>query len=291
MRIKSLEFRARAVMQGFWSGMHRSPRHGFSAEFTEYRPYVPGDDLRALDWRVYARSDRYYLRKFEDETNLACHFLIDGSKSMQFASANYSKADYAKTLAATLAWFLHQQGDATGLVRFSDSLDEHIPARARPSHLRTLFAALDRAIPATRTDLTTPLESIPRIIRKRGILVLVSDFLAPLDRVGRSLARLAACGHEISIFHVLDPREIDFEFTEPALFRDSESGREVYIDPKVAAKRYREKMQSHCDELRTVCTSCGAHYHFFSTERPLEFALFDYLQDRARLRPTVRRRS
>jgi len=291
MRIKSLEFRARAVMQGFWSGMHRSPRHGFSAEFTEYRPYVAGDDLRSLDWRVFARSDRYYLKKFEDETNLGCHFLVDGSKSMQFSSGDYSKAEYAKTMAATLAWFLHQQGDATGLVRFSEGLDEHIPARGRPSHLRTIFAALERAIPGKGTDLTNPLERVPQIIRKRGILVLVSDFLAPLNKVGKTLGRLAACGHEITIFHILDPREIDFEFAEPAVFRDSESGRELYVDPKTAGERYREKMQKHCDELRGVCVGAGAHYHLFPTDRPLEFALFDYLQDRSRLRPTVRRRS
>lgn len=288
MRIKGLEFRARAVMQGFWSGMHRSPRHGFSAEFTEYRPYVEGDDLRFLDWRLYARSDRYYLKKFEDETNLACHFLVDGSRSMQFASGGHSKAEYARTLAATLAWFLHQQGDATGLIRFSETLDDHLPARGRLNHLRRLFASLDHSSPAGGTNLTEPLSRVPQLIRKRGILVLISDFLTPLEKLERMLSEWAVAGHEISAFQILDPREIDFDFGEAAVFRDSESGREIYIDPQTAGKRYREKMQLHCEALERTCTSTGVHYHRFPTDRPLEFALFDYLQDRSRRKPLTR---
>src|SRR5215207_1318831 len=153
MTIRSLELRARVVVQGFWTGMHRSPYHGFSVEFTEYRQYTPGDDPRYLDWRLYARTDRYYIKRFEDETNLRCFLLVDNSKSMTFGSTGYTKAEYANTLAATLAYFLHQQGDAIGLLTFDEQIREYLPARHRPGHLRHLMLALEKPAVGMATDL------------------------------------------------------------------------------------------------------------------------------------------
>src|SRR4051794_24495208 len=179
MTIRSLELRARAVVEGFWSGMHRSPYHGFSVEFTEYRQYTPGDDPRYLDWRVFARTDRYFIKKYEDETNLRAHLLVDQSRSMAYGSRDYNKSTYAATLAATLAYFLHLQGDAIGLLTFDEQVRDFLPARHRMGHLRQIMLALERPAAGKSTDLEAPLERITSLIRKRGMVALISDFLAP----------------------------------------------------------------------------------------------------------------
>eukprot|EP01035_Chromulina_nebulosa_P004856 gene4856-6613_t len=193
MGIRSLELRARAVVEGFISGMHRSPYHGFSVEFTEYRQYSPGDDPRYLDWRVVARSDRYYIKKYEDETNLRCHLLVDQSRSMNFGTRGHTKAAYAATLAATLAYFLHMQGDATGLLTFDEQVREFLPPRHRAGHLRQLMHALERPPTGRTTDLTAPLDRMANLVRKRGLVAFVSDFLAPLDQLEKKLLVLTAC--------------------------------------------------------------------------------------------------
>src|SRR5438309_3286760 len=175
MSIKNLELRARVVVEGFWKGLHRSPYHGFSVEFTEYRQYSPGDDPRYLDWRLYARSDRYYIKKFEDETNLRCHLLVDNSRSMTYGSLAYHKGQYANTLAATLAYFLYLQGDAVGLLTFDERIREYLPARHRPGHLRHIMLKLEQPASGAATNLTVPLHRIVRTVKKRALLVLISD--------------------------------------------------------------------------------------------------------------------
>src|SRR5438874_3749869 len=192
MSIRNLELRARIVVEGFWNGLHRSPYHGFSVEFTEYRQYSPGDDPRYLDWRVFARSDRYFIKKFEDETNLRCHLLTDLSRSMTYGSLGYTKAEYAATLAATIAYFLYLQGDAVGLLTFDETIREFLPARHRTGHLRHLMLALEKPAAGEATDLAGPLKRIVEIIRKRGLVVVLSDFLAPIDRLEPQLTSFAA---------------------------------------------------------------------------------------------------
>src|SRR5687768_974529 len=169
MRIKNLQLRARIVVQGFLSGLHRSPHHGFSVEFSEYRQYTPGDDPRYLDWKLFARSDRYYIKRFEDETNLRCHLLVDLSRSMGYGSLSYTKIEYARTAAATLAYFLSTQRDAVGLVTFDEGINEYLPARYRPGHLRRLMLCLERAVAGTSTDLSAPLEQVAAAVRRRGM--------------------------------------------------------------------------------------------------------------------------
>lgn len=280
MSIRNLELRARAVVEGFWSGIHRSPYHGFSVEFTEYRQYTPGDDPRYVDWRVFARTDRYFIKKFEDETNLRCHLLVDQSRSMNFGSGSYTKAEYAATLAATLAYFLHRQGDAIGLLTFDEAVREFMPARHRASHLRQLMHALERPAEGKGTDLTGPLERITTLVRKRGLVVLISDFLAPLERLERSLLGLTACGHEVTVFQIQDPAELTLDFKEPALIEDVESERTLYIDPGAARGEYLERFEAHTASLRAICQKLGATHHPLSTDQPLELALFDFLQTR-----------
>src|SRR5713101_4918639 len=188
MAIKNLELRAKVVVEGFWNGLHRSPYHGFSVEFTEYRQYSPGDDPRYMDWRVFPRSDRYFIKKFEDETNLRCHLLADNSRSMAFGSLGYSKAKYAATLAATVAYFLYLQGDAVGLLTFDEQIREYLPARHRTGHLRHLMLALEQPAGGQTTDLAAPLKRIVEIVAKRGMMVLISDLLAPIQTLEKNLA-------------------------------------------------------------------------------------------------------
>lgn len=297
MSIRHLELRARVVVEGFWNGLHRSPYHGFSVEFTEYRPYTPGDDPRYLDWRVLARSDRYFVKRFEDETNLRCHLLVDQSRSMTFGSLVGTKADYAATLAASLAYFLNLQGDAVGLLTFDEQVRDYLPARHRPGHLRQLLFHLDRPAAGRGTDLTAPLRRATELLRKRGLVVLISDFLAPLDRLDRALMELAAGGHEIVIFQVLDPAEVTFEFRSPAVFEDAETGRRLQLDPVAARPDYQRQLEAHCAAVLENCRRLGAGYTRLETHQPLELALLEFLRRRAErgrrsvrvARPTARR--
>ncbi len=284
MKIKSMELRAKAVVEGFCKGIHRSPYHGFSVEFTEYRQYTLGDDPRYVDWRVYARSDRFYIKKFEDETNLRCHLLIDHSRSMGYGSASYTKSQYAGTLAATLAYFLFTQGDAVGLAMFDDQIRHYLPPRNRPSYLRRLIYSLEIPPAGKATDLGPPLQRLAQMLTKRGLIVLISDLLTSVDRLELDLGYLRAGGHDIVVFHILDPAELNFDFDAPAVFRDVETGRDMYIDPSAAGRSYRRLLDSHLTNARSVCQRLGIDYHLFATDRPFDLALLEFLQGRMRRR-------
>ncbi len=279
MRVKSLELRARMVMEGFWKGLHKSPFHGFSVEFSEYRPYVRGDDPRFIDWKVMARSDRAYIKKFEDETNLRAHLLVDRSRSMTYGSGDYTKADYASTLTATLAYFLMGQNDAVGLTTFDQHIDQHIPARNRPGQLRRLMLNLEHAPSGEGTNLGAAMKGLHELIRKRCLVILVSDFLAPLEDLEKQIGYFAAGGHDISIFQTLDRREIDFDFEKATHFRDAESGKDLYIDPAVARTDYQKRLNAHLDAVRKICTKHGARYRLTPTDEPLEHVLFEFVTE------------
>lgn len=288
MQIKSLELRAKSVVEGFFTGLHRSPYHGFSVEFTEYRQYSPGDDLRYLDWKLFARSDRYYIKRFEDETNLRCHLIVDNSRSMSFGSIGYSKEDYAKTLAATLAYFLTTQRDAVGLLMFSEQVDEFIPARFRVGQFRRLLVALEKMTEGASTGIVTALEEAAERVRKRGLFVVLSDFLTDIDELQTRLSYLRSGGNEVAVFQLLDPAEIDFDFREPTLFLDAETGREIYIDPQQARSEYQRKLTTHLENVKTMCEGLGIHTALLRTDEPLEHALIDFLQTRKRVSLTRR---
>jgi len=291
MAVKNLELRARIVVEGFWNGIHRSPYHGFSVEFTEYRAYSPGDDLRYLDWKLLGRSDRLYIKKFEDETNLRCYLLADNSRSMTFGSGDFTKADYANTLAATIAYFLNQQGDAVGLLKFDEELRDYLPARHRHGHLRQLMHALEKPAAGTRTNLGAPLRRISELVRKRGLVVLISDLLAPLDDLEANLSLLTARGHEVVVFQVFDPRELDFGFDAASQFIDLETGQDLYIDPRQARSEYRRRFDAHNAALDGICGRLGVSVARFTTDRALQSALHDFLRERRRLGRVVRRQS
>lgn len=280
MRIRGLEIRARVVMEGFMHGFHRSPYHGFSVEFSEYRHYSPGDEPRHLDWKVFARTDRLYIKRFEDETNLRCHLLVDLSRSMNYGSLGFTKLEYARTLAATLAQFLFLQRDAVGLMSFDEKVADYIPAKYRPGHLHRLMVALGKEPGGRSTNLEVPIKEMARTLKRRGLIVLISDLLAPIETLETNLGYLNSRGHDVIIFRILDPAEKTFNFEEPALFEDMESGREVFVDPAEAKQDYSRKLKTHSQEIVNVCSRLGIDYYDFTTDRPLELGLFDFLAAR-----------
>ena len=225
-----------------------------------------------------ARTDRYYIKRFEDETNLRCYLLVDLSRSMSYGSLAWTKADYARTAAATLAYFLASQRDAVGLVTFDQQIAEYLPARHRPGHLRRLMLALERPTGGSATDLAAPLEQVARTVRKRGLVVLISDLLAPIETLQTQLGYLRSRGHEVVVLRMLDPAELEFQLAEPALFLDLESGRELYIDPAVARRDYQARFQAHDEAIGTICRDLGIEYSRLPTDRPLELALFDFVR-------------
>ena len=291
MKIKSMELRAKVIVEGFWKGIHRSPYHGFSVEFTEYRQYTLGDDPRYIDWRLYARSDRYYIKKFEDETNLRCHLLIDHSRSMGYGSVSYTKSQYAGTLAATLAYFLYTQGDAVGLATFDDQIRQYMFPRNRPGYLRRLMLTLDADPEGGSTKLGPPLQRIGEMLTKKGLIILISDLLTSLDRLESELSYLCTGGHDLVVFHILDPAELNFDFDSPALFQDMESRRNMYVDPSDAQKSYKRMLDKHLARTESICSNLGIDYHLFATDRPFDLALLDFLHDRMRHRKRIRHRS
>jgi uncharacterized protein (DUF58 family) len=283
LAIRNLELRARVVVEGFLLGLHRSPFHGFSVEFSEYRQYSPGDDVRYIDWKLFGRSDRYYLRKFEDETNLRCYFLVDMSRSMSFNSEAIgykTKADYAVTVAASLAYFLSKQGDATGLLSFDQGIRDYLPARNRPGHLHQLILTLDKQPSGAETNLGEPLRRIAELVRKRGLMVLISDLLSPIEQFKKELTQLRAFGHEVVVFQILDRDELEFRFEASAQFEDLETGANVCIDPEKARADYLSSINTHQAQLKELCDTQGIAYQVLRTDESLELALFHFLTSR-----------
>ena len=288
--IRDLELRARIVVEGLWSGLHRSPFAGFSVEFTEYRQYSPGDDLRYLDWRLLARTDRHYIKKFEEETNLRCLLLVDTSRSMLFGSHGWTKADYARTFAATFAYFLGLQHDVVGLGLFDDSLHDFVPPRWKPGHFRRLLGLLDRPPAGRDTQLGRALDQVALLNRRRSLILVLSDFLSPVAEWEAALGRLVAARHDVRAVQILDPAEQTLEFGSAAVWEDMESGRQLYIDPTQARAAYRAKFDAHAAEVRTALEKRGVTHQVITTDQPLDFALLELLHRHGARRSAAGRR-
>jgi uncharacterized protein (DUF58 family) len=281
-RLGTLELRARTVVEGALAGLHRSPLHGFSIDFAEYRQYLPGDDLSTIDWKVYARSDRYYVKKYEDETNLACHVLLDVSASMAYGSRGVTKLEYGSMVAASLAYLLVGQRDAVGLTAFDHTIVQMLPPSARPGHLQAVLAALDALPPGTRTDVAMPLRLLAEGMRKRGMIVLISDLLDDPQRVIDGLRPFRFRGTDVVVFHVLDPDELTFPFERASRFRDLEGDDEVTAVPAVVRQEYLAALHATLDLYKRELGAAGIDYCLLDTSRPLEFALLAYLSTRGR---------
>jgi uncharacterized protein (DUF58 family) len=285
-RLGTLELKARAIVEGLLSGLHRSPYKGFSVEFAEYRQYLPGDDLSTIDWKVYARTDRHYVKKFEEETNVDCHLLLDVSASMGYGSpaAGVTKLEYAALLAASLAFLMNRQRDAVGLTTFDDAIVSMLPPSARPSHLRSILVTLDRTTLGHRTDVSKPLHTLADGIGKRGLVVFISDLLDEPDRVVDGLRHFRFRGSEVIVFHLLDPAELTFPFDRAARFRDLELGDEVMAVPSVVRQQYLDALNATIERYKHELGSEGIDYRVVDTATPLEFALISYLSTRGRRR-------
>jgi uncharacterized protein (DUF58 family) len=281
-RLGTLDLKARAIVEGFLTGLHRSPFKGFSVEFAEYRQYFPGDDLASLDWKVYARTDRHFVKKFEEETNLDCHILIDVSRSMGYGSGATTKLQYASFLAASLAYLMNRQRDAVGLIAFDDRIIEMRPASARAGHLTALLVTLERLQLGAQTNVAKPLRDLAEAIRKRGLVVLISDLLDEPARVIDGLKHFRYRGTEVIVFQILDPAELAFPFEQPARFRDVETSEEVVAVPAVVREEYLKAITDLQERYRRELQLAGIDYTMLDTSVPLESALMSYLLTRRR---------
>lgn len=276
--ISSLDLLAKTVVDGFVAGLHRSPDFGFSQEFAEYRAYVPGDDLRHVDWNLFARTERCYLKRYRGETNTQVTVLLDASNSMQYTSGPPSKMDYARFIAASLFYLaIHNQRDAAGLIVFDEDVREYIRPSTRPGQLARLFAGLERAEPRARTDFAKPLGHFQNFLHRRGIVILISDFYEEPEKIVRASAPLRFHGSEVVLLHILDPQEIRPELRGSALLVDLETDRQIEVIPEYTRTTYRAKIDTHIEELRSRAQGARMDYQLLVTNEPLDRALRGYL--------------
>ena len=280
-RIGNLELVARSVVDGFINGIHRSPFFGASVDFAEHRGYVPGDDIRRVDWKLYARTDRYYIKEYEADSNSNFAVLLDVSKSMGYGSRGMTKLDYGRMLAGCLTYLVHRQRDRVGFVAFDDDIVEHVPPSAK--HMDTVLHVLDRLQPAKPGNLRAPLHKMAEHFGRRGMLVLVSDLYEEPDAVLEAIGPLRFRGNDLAVFHLLDPAELDFSFTDPSAFEDLESGEQIPIVPQKLGDQYRELVQAHITALTERFSANRIDYTMVNTSTPLDHALFSYLTTRERL--------
>ncbi|MGH9737958.1 MAG: DUF58 domain-containing protein [Candidatus Acidiferrales bacterium] len=277
-RISSLDLIAKTVVDGFVAGLHRSPDFGFSQEFAEYRAYSPGDDLRHVDWNVFARTERAYLKRYRGETNSLLTVLLDASSSMNYSSHSVTKIDYARFIAASLFYLaIQNQRDAAGLIVFDDEVRNYIRPSTRFGQLHRLLAGLEQAEPRARTDFAKPLHHFQQFLRRRGLVLILSDFFESPSNIIRIIEPLRFHGNEVVLFHVLDPREIEPQLGEPVVLVDSETSQRMEVTPEYAHNEYRQKIGAHIDELQTRARAAGMDYFLLRTDRPLDSALAEYL--------------
>ncbi len=280
-KIDNLELLARTVVEGFISGLHRSPYLGRSVDFAEHRAYMPGDDIRRIDWRLFARADRFYVKEFEADTNTSFTLILDLSRSMTFGSRGITKLDYARYLAACLAYFSNKQRDRVGLVTFDEDIVDFVPPSAK--HLEVVLHKIDRLQAGRRGALGPPLAKVAEAVRRRGIMVLISDFYEEPEAVLDAVKVLRYKGNDLIVFHVLDPAEVEFPFDEVANYRDLETEEAIPVIPEYLREQYRKLVAEHIDRLSRWLGDNRIDYTFFDTSTPLDYALFNYLSNRQRL--------
>ena len=273
---------ARFPMEGSISGHHRSPHRGSSVEFAEYRNYVPGDDIRRLDWRVFARTDRYYLKEFEAETNLRCYVVLDCSGSMGFAGEHGTRLDYAKRLAATLSYLIINQGDAAGLLHVTEKTATEIPPRRNASHLQVILDTLGQARPTGETRLVPMLHELAEKARRRALVVILSDCFCDGDALRDALQHLRFQKHDLALFHLLDPLELDFEFDRPVRFVDMEGSQSIITEPATVRAEYQAQLKRFLGKLRDDCHEFNADYRRVTLDRPYGEVMADFLTERSR---------
>lgn len=282
-RLQGLELRARSIVEGYVSGMHRSPYHGFSVEFAEHREYVPGDDLRYVDWKVFGRTDKFYLKQYEDETNLISYLLLDSSESMRYQGANsaLSKLEYAQSVVASLAWLILQQQDAVGVATFDNKVNTLVRPSSSASHLKQILHVIDAVVPDQKTAIGPTLHDLAERLRKRGIVLILSDFFDDVTSILAGLKHFRYRRHEVIVFHVLDPDELEFPFRRPTLFKGLEDLPQVLTDPRTLRKAYLNEFTRFLHKVQGGCRRHQIDYVLLRTDQSLETALTSYLARRA----------
>lgn len=280
--LSNLDLVARAVVEGFLTGMHRSPFFGFSQEFREYKAYAEGDDPRFIDWNVYARTERTYIKRFLGETNTHLVILLDASASMNFGSGAVTKLQYAKYLSATLAYLASRQHDAVGLIIFDEDIREYRPPSSRAGQLQSVLHSIDAAEPGTGTDLSRPIERFREFQKGRGLVAVISDFYCDPEKLLEGVRPLAYQGQDVVLFQLMDPQELKPDFRESALLEDMESGDTVEVSPSFMRARYIEKIEAHISELKHQAAGAGADHVLVDVTHPLDEALRGYLLFRQR---------
>ena len=275
--ISSLNLVARTVVDGFVAGLHRSPDFGFSQEFAEYRAYAPGDDLRHVDWNVFARTERMFLKRYRGETNCQVTILVDASRSMSFTSHKIDKLEYARYLTASIAYLAGMQRDAAGVIIFDDEVRQFVPPSTRQGQLARLLHAVEKAVVGTRTDYARPFAHLREFLHRRGLIVAISDYWENPEDVVRTIAPLRYHGNEVVLFHLLDPDEIRPQLKNPVLMEDLETGATLEVSPDYAHKEYPAKIDAHLEAMRSKAKGAGLDYFLVDTSRPLDTALREYL--------------
>ena len=279
-RIASMELRARNIVEGFMAGMHRSPYFGQSVEFVQHRQYTPGDDLRHIDWKVWSRQDKLYIKQYEEDTSLRCTLLLDASASMSYGNGSLNKFDYAATVCACLAYLTLRQQDAVGLTVFDQRIQSRLPWRSSRSHLQSIYRSLQQTTPKDKTDLKQVFREISDTYPKRSLMVVATDFLGGEAQTLKSLAALKHAGHDILVFHIMDDDELDFPFNDATRFEGMESADQLTCNPRALRDGYLESLQRVLDRVRHACASAQIDYQLIRTSRSLDAALTAYLATR-----------
>jgi uncharacterized protein (DUF58 family) len=283
-KINSLELRARLVVEGFMVGLHKSPYHGFIGEFTQHRPYMQGDGLKDIDWKVYGKTEKFYIKQYEEETNLRSYILLDVSKSMQFSSGqNVSKLEYASTLAAALSYLMMKQQDAFGLTLYSDRIVQYLPPKATKSYLRQILKSLVSVKASDTTNTSACLNSVAEKIKRRGLVIIISDLFDDIESVITALKHFSYQKNEIIVFQILDPIERNFAFGRDAIFKDMESEEELTTQPYQIQKAYKLAMEEFISRIKSECLDSKIDFNIIETSTPFDKALMSYIQKRRRL--------
>jgi uncharacterized protein (DUF58 family) len=282
-RLSSIELKARLVVEGFIVGLHRSPYHGFSVEFAEHRQYMPGDDFRHIDWKVYGKSDRFYIKQFEEETNLKGYILLDASNSMGFKSDGISKLEYGSYLAASISYLMLRQQDAPGLLVYDEKIRANIPPKGARSHINPILIELNQTEPSSKTDSSVAFHELAERIKRRGLVIVISDLLDDPEKLLTGLKHFRHRQHEVIVFHVLDPYERNFAYSGEARFKDMETGKELLTDPWQIREDYLKNMDKFLDFMSRGCRDSHIDYHILDTSVPFDKALFGYLAKRSKL--------
>lgn len=282
-RVGNMELVAKQVVEGFLTGRHRSPYHGFSVEYLDHRAYTPGDEIRNLDWKIVARSDKYYVKLYEEETNLRAYILLDCSSSMQFSSGDQSKLSWGSYLAAALTYLLLRQNDAVGLVEFDSGVRKFIPPRAHPTQFRRILDSLDGIEPGGETDVGAVLHEAAERTKRRGLVIVISDLIDNEESIASGLGHFRHNNHEVIVFHTMDPAELEFPYDRLTRFKDMEGAGRVVANPKSLRARYLSRINQFTDTVKRDCFERRISYELCDTSQPYDRFLAAYLDKRSRI--------